>query len=47
MGFRRISDDKKANISGGNIFSNFFAYCTFSSVSHLSFASPYDIVGSY
>ncbi len=47
IGFRRMSDDKKANISGGNIISNFFTHCTFSSVSHLSFDSPYDIVGSY
>lgn len=47
MGFRRMSDDKKANISGGNIFSNFFTHCNFSSVSHFSFVSPHDIVGSY
>jgi hypothetical protein len=47
MGFRKLSDIQKSNISGGNIFLNFFSHCTFSSVSHFSFVSPHDIVGSY
>ena len=47
IGFKKLSENKKSNISGGNISSNFFAQCTFNSVAHFSFVSPYDIVRSY
>ena len=47
IGFKKLSDSQMAQISGGNIFSNFFSHCTISSVSHFRFVSPYDIVRGY